>query len=178
MDRGPAVGRTQGTPSGLAARAGCPGRRAQADPRHSVGQVGPARAPPSLRRPGKTAGCQCAKQRQADASYCSTNKNSAPQARRPLWSNHFETGGDPWTHAFWPPKQRHNHPHTPSGLTRPTRPVDHPTGPLRPSTPPGPLPWAPLGLGLIRLRAWAPPGPLRFLVFVFLFFFWLQIQET
>ena len=59
MDGGPAVvGMTQGTPSGLAARAGCPGRRAQADPRHSVGQVGPARAPPSLRRPGSTAGCK------------------------------------------------------------------------------------------------------------------------
>ena len=91
------------------------------------------------------------------------NKNSAPQARNCSQITSKQAG----IHAFWPPKQRHNHPHTPSGLTRPTRPVDHPTGPLRPSTPPGPLPWAPLGLGLIRLRAWAPPGPLRFLVFVF-----------
>ena len=91
------------------------------------------------------------------------NKNSAPQARNCGQITSKQAG----IHAFWPPKQRHNHPHTPSGLTRPTRPVDHPTGPLRPSTPPGPLPWAPLGLGLIRLRAWAPPGPLRFLVFVF-----------
>ena len=46
-------------------------------------------------------------------------------------------------HAFWPPKQRHNHPYTPSrGLIRPIRPVDHPSD--RPIDPPGPYlgpPW-------------------------------------
>ena len=67
-------------------------------------------------------------------------------------------------HAFWPPKQRHNHPHTPPGLTRPTRPVDHPTGP---STLRAPTLGPPGTRSDCTQQGPGPPGPLCFLVFVF-----------
>ena len=94
--------------------------------------------------------------------------NGAPQAQRRaaganFWPNHFKTGGFPCILATQATAQP---PLYPISWTDPTDPARRPS--VRPAhRPSGPLPWAPLGLGLTALRGSAPPGPLCFLVFVF-----------
>ena len=109
---------------------------------------------------------QCEWITRAPRPPCVLRENTGGQRRAAgaiFLPNHFKTGGFPCILATQATAQP---PLYPISWTDPTDPARRPS--VRPAhRPSGPLPWAPLGLGLTALRGSAPPGPLCFLVFVF-----------